>query len=59
MLYGTECKAVKNQYEHKLSIDEMRMLRWICGKTRQDRVRYDNIRERIRGSTYSRKDSRN
>lgn len=34
MLFGTECWAVKNQHENKLSIVEMRMLRWMCGKTR-------------------------
>jgi hypothetical protein len=26
----------------------MRMLRWICGNTRRDRVRNDDIRERLR-----------
>jgi hypothetical protein len=26
----------------------MRMLRWICGHTRKDRVRNDDIRERLR-----------
>jgi hypothetical protein len=25
----------------------MRMLRWICGNTRRDRVRKDDIRERL------------
>jgi hypothetical protein len=25
----------------------MRMLRWICGHTRRDRVRNDDIRERV------------
>ena len=57
-MYGTECWAVKNQHENKLSVAEMRMLRWICGKTRLDRIRNDNIRESW-GSTYSRKDGRN
>ena len=29
------------------SVVEMRMLRWICGHTRMDRVRNDDIRDRL------------
>ena len=32
---------------NKLSVAEMRMLRWNCGHTRMDRVRNDNIRDRL------------
>jgi len=55
MLYGMECWVVKNQHENKISVAEMRMLHWMCGKTRRDEIRSDNIRESW-GSTYSRKD---
>ena len=34
MLYGIECWAVKKQYVSKMNVAEMRMLRWMCGKTR-------------------------
>ncbi|XVF73167.1 hypothetical protein PTKIN_Ptkin12aG0179600 [Pterospermum kingtungense] len=44
LLYGSECWAVKRQDEHKMSVAEMRMLRWMCGKTRKDRVRNETIR---------------
>ena len=54
MLYGTECWAVKSQHESKISVAEMRMFRWMSGKTRHDRIRNDIIRE-SGGSTYSRK----
>jgi hypothetical protein len=46
MFYGTECWAVKNQHENKVSVAHMSMLRWLSGKTRQDRIRNDTIRER-------------
>jgi hypothetical protein len=47
MLYGTECWAVKSQQEHKLSVAEMRMLRWMSGHTRLDRIRNECIREKV------------
>ena len=37
MLYGIECWAVKKQHVSKMNIVEMRMLRWMRGKTRRDR----------------------
>jgi len=58
VLHGAECWEVKNQHENKTSLAGMRMLCWMCGKTRQDKIRNDNIRESW-GSTYSRKDGRN
>jgi hypothetical protein len=32
---------------NQLSVAEMRMLRWCCGHTRRDRVRNDDIRDRV------------
>ena len=31
----------------QLSVEEMRMLRWICGHTRVDQVRNDDIRDHL------------
>jgi hypothetical protein len=47
MLYGAECWPTKRQHVQQLSVDEMRMLRWICGHTRRDRVRNEDIRDRV------------
>jgi hypothetical protein len=33
LMYGTECWATKEQHIQKMSVAEMRMLRWICGHT--------------------------
>lgn len=33
--------------ENKVSVAKMRMLHWLCGKTKQDKIRNDNIRERV------------
>ena len=39
--------ATKIRHVQQLSVAEMRMLRWICGHTRMDRVRNDDIRDRL------------
>lgn len=46
---SVECWTVKNQYKNKVSMSKMRMVHWMCGKTRQDKIRYDNFRERELG----------
>jgi hypothetical protein len=47
MLYGAECWPTKRRHIQQLSVAEMCMLRWICGHTRLDRVRNDDIRDRL------------
>jgi hypothetical protein len=47
MLYGAECWSTKRRHIQQLSVAEMCMLRWICGHTRLDRVRNDDICDRI------------
>ena len=47
MMYGAETWAVKKAHEKKLDVAEMRMLRWMSGVTKMDRIR----NERIRGTT--------
>ncbi|KAD3338666.1 hypothetical protein E3N88_34187 [Mikania micrantha] len=47
MMYGSECWPIKKIQERKLETAEMRMLRWICGHTRLDRIRNETIRGRL------------
>ena len=47
LMYGTEIWALKKAQENKLEVAEMRMLRWMCGVTKLDKIR----NERIRGTT--------
>ncbi|KAL6498741.1 hypothetical protein OROGR_028288 [Orobanche gracilis] len=47
LLYGTECWTVKQCHVHKMSVTEMRMLRWMCGHTCKDRVRNEIIRTKV------------
>ena len=48
LLYGSECWAVKHCHIQKMSVAEMRMLRWMCGHTRKDRLRNEVIREKVK-----------
>ena len=47
MLYEAECWPTKIRHVQQLSVAEMRVLRWICGHIRMDRVRNDDIRDRL------------
>ena len=47
MMYGAETWAMKKAQEKKLYVAEMRMLRWMSGVTKLDRI----WNERIRGTT--------
>ena len=47
MLYGAEYWPTKRRHIQQISVAEMCMLRWICGHTRMDRVRNDDIRDRL------------
>ena len=48
MLYSSETWAVKKTQERKMEVAEMRMLRWMCGVTRKDRIRNDYIRGTVK-----------
>ncbi|XP_070017332.1 uncharacterized protein [Nicotiana sylvestris] len=45
MLYGTECWPVKDSHIQKMKVADIRMLRWMCGHTRMDRIRNRYSRE--------------
>ena len=47
LIYGAETWALKKAQEKKLEVAEMRMLRWMCGVTKLDKIR----NERMRGTT--------
>ena len=47
MTYGEECWPIKKQHMHKMNVVEMRMLRWMCGKIRKDKIRNDRFREHL------------
>ena len=40
-------RLLESRNVQQISVAEMRMLRWICGHTRRDRVRNDDIRDRL------------
>ena len=44
MLYGAETWATTKRQESRIEVNEMRMLRWMCGMTRKDKIRNEHIR---------------
>ncbi len=47
MLDDSECWALEESYVPKIRVAEMRMLRWMSGHTRLDKVRSESIREKV------------
>ena len=48
LLYGAETWATTRGQEARLEVNEMRMLRWMCGVPRRDAIRNEDIRETTR-----------
>ncbi|KAI0489422.1 hypothetical protein KFK09_029264 [Dendrobium nobile] len=43
MIYCTECRPLKEKHKIKLSVAEMRMLRWMNGFTLTDKMRNERV----------------
>ena len=43
LLYGAETLATTRGQEARLEVNEMRMLRWMCGVTKRDKIRHEHI----------------
>ena len=48
MLHGAETWPVTRRQERKMEVAEMKMLRWLCGVTREDRIRNERIRGTVK-----------
>ena len=58
MLYGAEMLATTKRQEKRIEVTEMRMLRWMCGVTRKDKIRNEHIRGTTSVAQASLKDHR-
>ena len=43
MVYGAETWSVKKAHDKKLDVTEMRLLRWMCGVTKMEKIRNETI----------------
>jgi hypothetical protein len=43
MQYGVECWPTERQHIQQMNVIDMRILRWMCGHTRKDRIRNEVI----------------
>ena len=48
VLYRSECRPTKKTQVQTLMVAEMRMIRWMCGYTRIDRIRNEVIRDLVK-----------
>ena len=55
MLYEAETWATTKRQESRIEVNEMRMLRWMCGVTRKDKIRNEHIRGTTKVVQVSRK----
>ena len=44
MIYGSECWALHRAKQQRMNTTDMKMLRWLQGKTRRDRIRNEKFR---------------
>ena len=48
VLYGSECWPIKKTQVQRLMVAEMRMIKWMCGYTRMDRISNGVIRHLVK-----------
>ena len=47
LLYGAESWPIKRSHIQRMKLVEMRMIRWLCGHMRLDKIRNEVIRGKI------------
>ena len=55
LLYSSETWPMKRAQEKRMEVSEMRMLRWMCGVTRRDKIKNDYIRGTVKVTEITKK----
>ena len=55
MMYGTEATPIKKVNEKRMNVAEKKMLRWMSGVTRRDRIPNTRIRGTLKVAELSKK----
>ena len=55
LLYSSKTWPMKRAQEKRMEVAEMKMLRWMCGVTRLDRIKNDYIRDTVKVAEVTKK----
>ena len=55
LLYATKYWAVRKEHINKMCVAETRMLRWMCGKSKKDKIMNEHFREDLEIAPIGRK----
>ena len=55
LVYGADTWATTKCQEMRLDVNEMRMLRWMCGVTKKDQMRNEHVRGSVKVSPVTEK----
>ena len=53
--YSTETWSTTKSQENRLEVNEMRMLRWMCGVTKNDKIRNEHVRGSVKVASVAKK----
>lgn len=51
MLYGAMCWPVKNPHVQEIKVAEVEMLRWMCGHIRRDKIKNEDIQNKVEAAS--------
>ena len=55
LVYGAETLSTTKSQEWRLEVNEMRMLRWMCGVTKKDDTRDEHVRGSVKVTPMTKK----
>ena len=55
IVYGAETWAATESQESRLEVNDMRILRWMCGVRKRDKIRNEHVRGSVKVASVTKK----